>query len=88
MRAARGAWGDAVRVLKAGDLCILALHAGKAADVDQVLKAEKGCHILQFGAGVCLVHPVPVLCVGGCRVCSSSKIRRQFGVKFSVSKHF
>jgi len=76
---------DAVGVLKAGDLCILAAHAGKAADVDQVLQAEETADILQFGTGICLVHPIPGLCVG-CR--GRRKIRVQFGIKFGVSKHF
>jgi len=82
-----GTWGNTVCVLKAGDLCILAAHAGKAADVDQVLQGEETADILQFGTGVCLVHPIPGLCIS-CRYRGRRKIRVQFSIKFGVSKHF
>ena len=85
MAAAWGTWGNTVCVLKAGDLCILAAHTGKASDVDQVLQTEETADILQFGTGVCLVHPIPGLCIS---YRGRRKIRVQFSIKFSMSKHF
>ena len=86
MRAGRGTGGDVVGVLKTGDLRILAAHAGKTADVDQVLQTEETGNILQIITGDCLVYPGPGLCLGYRDRCRS-KISLKFSIKFGVGKH-
>ena len=85
--APRGAWSNAVSVLKAGDFCILALE-GQAANVDQVLQAKKGTNILQFGACTRLVDIVPRFGFNdGCRYrCICNKFSIHTGAL--NSKHF